>query len=205
MTTNHILIACWVCLGGALLGYAQYVFASGRRLAEMRKETSRFRLFAARDRLVRLVIDGRVSADEEAWRRLYSSVNNLLGLDKQLHLVDVTLRYMKFSLERARNPMLAAESDRCKRAEDKLARKVPAFEKVRSEVDTALLHLVWCRTTKVHVATILTMIVLLRAAAVALSDGPKLAKAAFDTAIKPSPDGLKGWGMKESSGLRLAA
>jgi len=57
-----------------------------RDIRRTRCESSRFPLFAARDRLVMLIAEGKMREDDLAWSELYESVNTLLGMHKKLHM-----------------------------------------------------------------------------------------------------------------------
>jgi len=57
----------------------------------VKRHHARFRMFAVRDRLVRMVADGNVDEDDIAWSSIYATVNSLLELQRN-HSVWAQLR-----------------------------------------------------------------------------------------------------------------
>lgn len=193
MSVDTITKLCWAGVVLSALCWLAFQWRIGERLHAQLRETSRFPLFAARDRLVALVAEGRVREDDEGWRALYCSVNSFLGMHQKLHAFDIAVNYLRFMLAIARDPELEKTYERERRTEDDLVAKVPAFAEARDAVNEAMVHLVARRTTRLHEALLLGFVLMIRVATIALRFGLRPAAFVGRAMIHPSADTLRNW------------
>ena len=72
-----MLLSSFLLATGLVLGFAEVVLRE-RTIRRSRLDTSRFPLFAARDRLVSLVTDRQSDERDAIWNDAYEGVNDLL-------------------------------------------------------------------------------------------------------------------------------
>ncbi len=181
----------------AFVGFAclvHYHFAAARALGRAKRETSRFPLFAARDRLVMLVADGTMDEEDPSWARLYKSVNFLLQLEQQLHALDVAMKYINYQIALAKNPELQERLRQFERESQETQRKIPEFRAAQDALNRALAHMIGARTTAWHKVVLYSLVVVIRVIGIALNAGTETAKTVFRAVRRgPSADDLNGW------------
>lgn len=141
----------------ATAGLVAYHWSIGRELRQARKETSRFPMFAVRDELVDLVLDGRMDETDPAWRNLYRGVSHILGMHHELDSLDCLKKYLKRSMEIERDATLKARFTAKRQIEDEAARNNPDFAAARDRAVESFAHIVRRRTTTWHKAVILAL------------------------------------------------
>jgi len=189
-----MLIASMGCLFGALACFCAYHLSIYSELRESRRETSRFPMFAARDRLVRLVLDHEVDEDNPAWRHLYSGVNFWLSLDRSYHALDWVWRYLKYIAQAVTNPDLRRRHDSVKRELDQAADQIPAFREALRSTNVAFDHMIKRRTNAWHITCSWMLLVSVRLLLTALQGGLKVAAAFYSAAGKITANDVAIWG-----------
>jgi hypothetical protein len=190
---THIELFSALLLAIALVLFLRYNLSISRELSRTRRETSRFPLFAARGRLVRLVAEGRIDERDPAWQNLYAQVNFLLRMDQRLDLPDLVSRYMTSQLEVDRDPRLRERIDEQLKRTRETAARVPEFGEVVEETLDALIHLVRRRSTRLHRAALLSLSIFFRILSVALRGGVSSARVVRQAVEHPSSDNLLKW------------
>jgi hypothetical protein len=138
-----------VCLGLAAAAFAlwcHYLIAVWRESLRSRKEISRYPMFAARDRLVRLVIDGEMSEGDPAWRATYASVTELLKMHQRLRLINVVSNFARHIVEVLTNPAVRERTERLNLQLKRAKKASPAFAETSIQIESAFSHMVWMRT-----------------------------------------------------------
>jgi hypothetical protein len=176
-----------------MAGLVLYHVWAVRELNTSTRESSRFPLFAARDHLVMLVASGTMRESDPSWRRLYESVNYLLGMEQKLHAVDVIMRYVRYLSIIEEDPGIRERLEAERREEELAAARSPEFAAVRVEVDAALQHIVVRRTTTLHRAAMTLMKVTAAVVRVAFTLGVDRAKVVVRELGHPSADHIAGW------------
>ena len=182
---DPLLFLSVLLFAASVIGLSAYFGSVLRELRWARRETSRFPMFAARDRLIRLVASGAVSARDPGWAYTYRGVNGMLGLHQELHLLDLIARYASYIAAIRSDPELRRRAQRIGRLSDATSRKVPEFVVVLREIDQALTHLVARRTTRLHLVWLFLRVLL-----------PTLSLKAFGAvaeATQPSSRSVNGW------------
>lgn len=108
--------------------------------------TSRFPLFAARDRLRRLVIDGHMEEGNVGWQHLSSAVNCFLNLRNQHDLVQFVENYLSLSIRLTTDPALQKRLDEERGQLDKTASEYPEFRGALEQSEQALFRMLYYRT-----------------------------------------------------------
>jgi len=125
---------------------AIYYYSICREINAAKRETSRFPLFAARDRLIGLVIDERMSEDDTVWKSTYATANMLLDLDQRLHLKDIVKMFVDYRIELDKNPNLKRKVADLKKKTSAARNRVPEFDRIENEMFFAINHLIKKRT-----------------------------------------------------------
>jgi hypothetical protein len=73
----------WVCVAALFVLLFMVHWEYWRDARESRKDSSRFGMFAVRDRLVQMVACGEMHEDDPAWQMMYRTANDLLDLSYQ--------------------------------------------------------------------------------------------------------------------------
>lgn len=179
-----------VGIGIGAIGWVVYHLSVSRELRTARRETSRFPLFAARDELVLLVAEGRISENDPGWRNLYDGVNFFLNIKNKLHVLDCVSRYVNHLVAVRNNPQLKSRVQKALSQEEYAARRVPEFARVRDEVRVALRHLISRRTHRGHILGVYVWVLLLR---ITMSAGVKTARDVKKSVVNPSYDDVMVW------------
>ena len=143
-----------LAIAAGLLGlgiWLQYVLSVWIESLRSRKEISRYGMFAARDRLVRLVLDGEMSQADPAWRATYASVTELLKMHQRLHVVDVFSRFARYTVAVLTNPALRAHMNRLDGQMKRAVKSSPGFAAVQRDIQAAFHRMVEMRTSFIHV------------------------------------------------------
>lgn len=142
-----------ISVGAGLLGlglWLHFMLSVWRESLRSRKEISRYSMFAARDRLVRIVIDGEMSEENPAWRATYASVTELLKMHQRLHLVDVVSRFAKYIFAVLADPALRERVNRLDDQMKKASKTSPRFAAVTKDIEDAFRRMVGMRTSGAH-------------------------------------------------------
>jgi hypothetical protein len=183
------------------MGLVAYHWSVAKELRQSRRETSRFKMFAVRDQLVDLVLDGKMDEDNEAWRSTYHGVNVILGLHEELHGLDCLMKYLRRTVAIERSPVLKRRLDEMRRQEDEAGRAIPEFKKATADAVVAFAHLVRQRTTLWHRTAMMMIVACLALAIVAIRFGLQVALGARRSMTHPSSDVLKLWDDELAGGL----
>jgi hypothetical protein len=185
-----------VCAAGAAIGtstWLHYHFSLARELRTARRETSRFPMFAARDRLVALVATGQIAEHNPSWQRAYKAVNVLVSLDQRLHLWDFISKYVRY-LERMETDREFRHAREAETLEDKqLAKDVPEYGEVQVAMGRALRHMVNVRTSAWHRATMWILLQFLAVFVVGIRAGAKVAHSVNRNMRDMSRTDIGGW------------
>jgi hypothetical protein len=90
-------------------------------------DTSRYPLFAARDRLVRLVVEGKMKEDDPLWRDTYGGVNEFLDQSSRVGLVSLCHSHLRLLLRMATRPELRRQFEAYRARLDEAAQQSPDF------------------------------------------------------------------------------
>jgi hypothetical protein len=119
-------------------------------LADARKEVSRYRLYAARDDLVRLVVRGEMNEADDAWAAAYATITNLLNIHERLDIYSVVKRYSRFRNAVAANPALKREVELRDREMKRASRDVPGFKAALDALDHGFFVAMSRQTDLIH-------------------------------------------------------
>jgi hypothetical protein len=144
-------------IAGALASLIVYHASLAREERELLRETSRFSLFAARDKLIWLAASEQMSEDEAAWKNAYRAVNSLMGLHQPLHLVDLLSRYAKHLSRLETDSGYRQQFQRVENVEREAGRRIPNFAVASRAIDDGFAYMVRKRTRAVHVLIILVV------------------------------------------------
>jgi hypothetical protein len=131
------------------VGIAVSLILEDRKLLhKYRQESSRFKMFAARDALVALIAEGKMSESDDAWANAYGACNDLLHLDHRLDIWDLLYRHARHqaALEDHKNGRKVLLF---RRALARAMQSCPEFGACVRDVDEALRYMVQRRTTRV--------------------------------------------------------
>lgn len=109
-------------------------------LADARREVSRYKLFEARDELVRIIASGEMDEDDKDWLAAYGSVSNLLDVHERLDLFSAVKRLASFRTAVERSPALRREVELADRSLRRAGRDVPAFRAALAQIDAGFVH-----------------------------------------------------------------
>jgi hypothetical protein len=123
-------------------------------------ESSRFPLFAARDHLVQLAVEGKMTEDDEAWLATYRTINWLLGIERRLDAVNLLFNLVRNKVAEAKNPDLKRQGDLHLRMIRRAETETPEFKAVRDEMASGMLHMVEKRTGRVQKAILMAIVLL---------------------------------------------
>src|SRR5687768_346692 len=112
---DHTEVVWFVCAGATMVAltylyWFHWQIERGLRRAWHRR--ARYPLFEARDDLVMLVVDGKMTADDPAWKRAYTGVNALLGLHERISLFKLIELRAMFLVRAERDPEERARRER---------------------------------------------------------------------------------------------
>jgi hypothetical protein len=138
----------------AVLLTVRYLCGVWRESTRIQKEISRFPMFAARDALVHLVIDGKVADTETAWRATYEGVTSFLGMHRSLNVLDVARTMAKGTLRNFVDPDQRERANKIRESVKHLRRDNVDFENASRCVESAFLTIVSMRTSWVHHLTV---------------------------------------------------
>lgn len=146
MNTELLVLA--VLVGGASLLLLADVLRSERAIRKSVFHTSRFRLFAARDALIHLVVDEKITDEETQWRDVYGGVNDLLDESQRMGFIGLLNVHLRFFLRMAthedfRDKFQGYMSDLRATCE-----RVPEFGKTIAEADKAVFEMCLRRTNR---------------------------------------------------------
>jgi len=184
----NFLMNEWFSLLGISTAFfllAIYLLSILKEIRIAKKETSRFPLFAARDHLVELVMDQKMSEDDRVWQGLYGAVNTLLGMNQSLHVLDIIWQYRRYQNELSRNPQLRDRVKKLMVEINAAKRRVPQFSRVDEEVISALKYLIDRRTTMLHQFILLLLYLVI--------SGYQITKATAKFINSPSTEDVVGW------------
>lgn len=173
MIDNPMLLASTGCLVGAFVSFCLFHFGIYAELRQARRETSRFPMFAARDLVVNLVLDGDVNEQDLAWQRLYRNVNFFLSMHQNLHVLDCTWRYLRRVAQIAADPKLKKYYADGRLRQDRKAAQLPAFKAAVLATNSAFTHIVERRSNMWHVTCVWMLLVVVRFVLTAVSHGLK--------------------------------
>lgn len=173
MIDNPMLLASTGCLVGAFVSFCLFHFGIYAELRESRRETSRFPMFAARDLVVNLVLDGDVDERDPAWRRLYRNVNFFLSMHQNLHVLDCAWRYLRRVAQIAGDPKLKKYYADVRLLQERRAAEMPSFKIAVQATDNAFAHIVERRSNMWHVTCVWMLLVVVRFVLTAVNHGLK--------------------------------
>lgn len=186
-------IALWATASVCVAWWVWYHWSIGRELAHARHETSRFPMFAARDKLVFLIASGKMTEEDHGWRSLYDSVSFVLNIHQQLNQFDIMKRYVEYLVAVERNPRLRSHIEKAHAQEDYSARRVPEFARARQEVRTAFQYLIERRTTRWHKMLLVGLFARVLLVGIAMSAGVGTARRVSKSVSNPTYDTLVAW------------
>lgn len=198
-STTMFNLAVGMPLGVSLVLLLRYLLSTNRILGEALRETSRFPLFAARDRLVCLVADGKMEEKDPAWQAIYSQVNFLLRMEQRLHLVDFATRYVKSQMQANHNAKYRAQLDRMRKIEAEAVARVPEFGAAIRAVNIGFIHIVHRRTSWVHRVFFWPLVIMSSLFGPNRIRGIRRAKDVRRAVVHPSPDSLRKWQAAEGA------
>jgi hypothetical protein len=178
-----------VGLVGAIAGVvilAWYHVELRTEVHSIRKETSRFPLFAVRDRLLGLVATGEMKESDRVWAFAYDAVTELLGMHQNLHLWSVLYRQVRLHGAVQRDRRLQQAIATCGREMAAAAVRAPALGDVLREADMAYRFMVLRRTTIWHWISLWTVLILLVVVIVLPWSGLRAAKRVFESVRNPT-------------------
>jgi hypothetical protein len=128
------------------------------------KVSSRFPMFAARDALVRVVLDGKVDEDNEFWRASYRATNGFLNLQRRLDLWDFLKDHVRHNMELQAEERRVRFESFCSEMKG-LEKEVPEYGKAIEDMGGALFHMVMTRTSKFGLVALLIFVAMVYGAA----------------------------------------
>lgn len=147
MTIETDVLIVWGIAVAGLIFCVESWRRDARVILQMRRHSSRFPLFAARDELVDLVASGKMAETDEAWSAAYEAVNTLLNLEQKLDLKDFLEGLLTSLQEEKSNHELQRRRELLAIELRGAAEAVPEFGSVLEGMNRALLSLVADRTT----------------------------------------------------------
>jgi len=138
--------ALWACVI-ALFGFLFYVhFQYWRDSRQSRRDSSRFEMFAVRDRLVDLVASQQMREDDPAWQMLYITVNQLLDLSYQTTTLGQLIESARHASRIATDRRCAERVETSRSILSKAEQENPEFTQVVQEMEDALAAMARART-----------------------------------------------------------
>ncbi len=114
------------------------------------RNTSRFELFAVRDRLVDLVVTGKVREDDSVWRAAYEATNNSLSLNSKRDLWGEVARQLRFNYRAVTDDSLRRGVLKFSRKVDKACKRVPELRPILDDMVKADLYMLANRTGRLR-------------------------------------------------------
>lgn len=130
----------WLIAVAGLVVVVVQVQAATAGLAEARKEVSRYKLYEARDELIRIVVSGAMEESDKSWAYAYAAVNDLLNIHERLDLYAVLKRYARFLRAVKANPQLQREIELKDRSMKRASRDVPQFRAALAEMEVGFYY-----------------------------------------------------------------
>jgi len=157
----------YVCAGALVVGVALLLLellSIEFALRHSVRASSRYALFAVRDRLVRIAVDGLMRVDDELWRDTYGGVNHLLTSRKSL--IGMSNDHIRLLLSLARNREARERFELYGRRFSAACAEVPQFGEAMGAANRAVFEMCTARTSRLAFKAYR---VLLKTAAVALA------------------------------------
>lgn len=126
--------------------------------------SSRFPMFAARDELIRLVLDGKLPQDDDVWLAAYRVTNDFLSLERKLDLFDFLKDSVKSRIELEADDERRKDFESFKAEMKRIEGAIPEFGNAMRLVGSALMAMVVSRTSKVGLLMMLGLIIVLSVA-----------------------------------------
>lgn len=136
----------WIAVYGLFFVLFGIHFIYWKDARNSRRDSSRFDMFAVRDRLVFLVASKRMSEDDPAWQIMYETVNTTLDISYQTTILGQLVRRARYATKIARDSEYADRVNKIDELLKAAARKTPAFSKIISQLDSALYSMARART-----------------------------------------------------------
>lgn len=130
-------IAAVVSLCGFVLAQVMYSWD----MYWVKRHHARFPMFAARDRLVRLVAEEKMREDDLAWAVLYLTTNYWLDLNTRHSVWAQIAKHVRHEVANERDPERGAKIDHVGRILQERATENPDFASVALEIDNARLRM----------------------------------------------------------------
>lgn len=136
----------WACVA-ALFAFLLYVhFQYWRDSRQSRRDSSRFEMFAVRDRLVYLVASHKMREDDPAWQMLYGTINRLLDLSYQTTTLGQLIESARHASRIATDRRCAERVETFRNILSKAEQESPEFTEVVQEMEDALASMARART-----------------------------------------------------------
>jgi hypothetical protein len=140
-----MVVGCAAALFGLVVIAARIVMVR-RAIRRSVFNTSRFPLFAARDRLIELVRVGAIAEEDHVWSGMYGAVNDLLNPRKRHTLFSMLHESLGFAVRVASNKGFRQRFVQFRQEIDRKSEEVPALKEVLDEVNRALWEMYYRRT-----------------------------------------------------------
>lgn len=167
--------------------------ADWRANCYLRRESSRFPMFAARDALVELIADGEMSESDHPWVWSYRSVNMILRMHQKWHLSRVVWTYARYVARLSSNPSERRRVEDMKAKMKKACETHPEFAKVQDRIGEAFGNMIRARTSFCHRTFLWVFIVVLAGLAATLHLSVSVALAVVRAFMSPVPGDLAGY------------
>jgi len=196
MTANVTYLVGLVLTVGSAASLLFMWFSDWREHCYSRREITRFPMFAARDRLVRLVASGDMSQDDHPWRWSYKSVTMILRRHQKWHLLGLVLTYAWYVARLSSSP---SERQRVEKMESQMKASCqahPDFAKVQDQIRDAFRDMVRARTNVCHEAAVWLLIGGLAVLSSILHLSAAAAPAVLKAFRNPTPVDLAGYALR---------
>ena len=127
----------WIAASLALFGYVLAQAMYSWDLYQVRRVHARFPMFAARDRVVRLVAEGYMKESDPAWAIVYTGTNIWLNPERNYSVWHEIISYMRREKQMQSNPEIARRSKKVEKILVERAAEFPAFHEVIMQIDNA--------------------------------------------------------------------
>lgn len=140
------------CIAIAMVGILYYIGFYRYRLYISGREISRFPLFSARRTLCLLVVENKMSEDDDAWRAAYGAITVMLDLKFNFNRFDLVRRTVRVRNRIATDKDFARKYELLERKLVAAADEKPEFAEVLSDIYKGLIHMRDSRSNIGHIA-----------------------------------------------------
>lgn len=180
---NHQVLIPWLIASMTVLMVLVNVIGVRGEIAALRHRDSRFGLFAARDRLVMLAVEGKIDPSNAGWLSTYRAINSLLDLKHRVDIEQLAVMLFQYMQERD-NPSPDVERYHAEIAET--AKLCPEFQGALVQMDLAFLSMVFARSPGLMFIRLRILLAVLRLGATGAAGTMKLIRLVIE------PSSLRG-------------